>query len=175
MSTEHILPIWNKHWIHILSQNVRGDQMALSISTSWYKNHASSDQNFKMANIMTAINSRMVSDRDNARGCNKRLIFNIDKRELENFTCVSGWSCSLLICCLPTQLWFHSTHTLWGRWPHGRPCPDAGNWWMCVCFLKENIQTFSNIASFSLLIGTSCPWMFPASSCYWAHAYDWSG
>jgi hypothetical protein len=43
-----------------------------------------------MANIMTAINSRMVSDRDNARGCNKRLIFNIDKRELENFTCVSG-------------------------------------------------------------------------------------
>lgn len=26
----------------------------------------------------------------------------------------AGWSCSLLVCCVPSQLWLHPSHSLWG-------------------------------------------------------------
>lgn len=31
----------------------------------------------------------------------------------------TGWSCSLLISCVPPQLWFHPSYSLRGQWPHG--------------------------------------------------------
>lgn len=37
-----------------------------------------------------------------------------------------GWSCSLLVSCLPTQLWFYPTNHMWGQWSHGCPGTDAG-------------------------------------------------
>lgn len=38
----------------------------------------------------------------------------------------AGWPCSLLVSCVPTELWFHSSYYLQRRWPHGRVGRDEG-------------------------------------------------
>jgi len=56
---------------------------------------------------------------------------------------------------------------------------------VCSVSIAFHYQLYSNIffltTSFTLTLcalfleGTSCPWVLPVSSCYWAHAYDRSG
>jgi hypothetical protein len=47
----------------------------------------------------------------------------------------SGWPCSLLISCVPSQLWVYPPHYLWGWWPHWCLGYYAG-----TCFLAHIVH-----------------------------------
>lgn len=51
-----------------------------------------------------------------------------------------GWSCALLISCVPSQLWLHPPYSLWRQWSHGCPCYYAG---LLIGILKKKKKKIS--------------------------------
>jgi hypothetical protein len=54
----------------------------------------------------------------------------------------SGQPCFILLSCLPTQLWLHSSNSMWGQWSPWCPCHHAGYTLPCnsICHFSLTVM-----------------------------------